>query len=285
MSAPTVRRRRLGAKLRALRDGRGLTLEEAAEQSGGRITVAKLSRLETARSAAKAVDVEALLDQYEVTDTELRAAVLALTREGARRGWWQSYRGVLSPVYEDLISLEAEAEALYTWQLSVIPGLLQTAEYAREIIGATAMSETVDAKVDALVEVRLARQAVLTRENPLDLWAIIAESALSTQCMGEGVMRDQLARLHLLSKRPNISIQVLPTDSPPHVGQLGSFSVLSFEGHRDLDVAHSESLTSFVYFEDQEQVSAYRDAISRLRDAALPVEVSAERIAEKRDQV
>ncbi|MEO3841939.1 helix-turn-helix transcriptional regulator [Streptomyces sp. B22F1] len=285
MSAPTVRRRRLGAKLRALRDGRGLTLGEAAEQSGGRITVAKLSRLETARSAAKAVDVEALLDQYEVTDTELRAAVLALTREGARRGWWQSYRGVLSPVYEDLISLEAEAEALYTWQLSVIPGLLQTAEYAREIIGATAMSETVDAKVDALVEVRLARQAVLTRENPLDLWAIIAESALSTQCMGEGVMRDQLARLHLLSKRPNISIQVLPTDSPPHVGQLGSFSVLSFEGHRDLDVAHSESLTSFVYFEDQEQVSAYRDAISRLRDAALPVEVSAERIAEKRDQV
>ncbi|GAA1500283.1 helix-turn-helix transcriptional regulator [Streptomyces synnematoformans] len=278
-----MRRRRLGAKLRALRDGRGLTLEEVAEESGGRITVAKLSRLETARSAAKAADVEALLDQYEVADAELRAALLALTREGARRGWWQSYRGVLSPVYEDLISLEAEAEALFTWQGSVIPGLLQTAEYAREIIGATAMSEAVEGKVDALVEVRLARQAVLTREKPLNLWAIISESALDTQCAGEGVMRDQLARLHLLNKRPNVNIQVLPSDSPPHAGQLGSFSVLSFEGHRDLDVAHSESLTATVYVEDREQVSVYRDAISRLQAAALPVDASAERIAEKRD--
>lgn len=285
MSAPTVRRRRLGAKLRALRDGRGLTLEEASAQSDGRITVAKLSRLETAQSAAKAVDVEALLDQYEIADAELRAALLALTREGARRGWWQSYRGVLSPVYEDLISLEAEAEALYTWQHSLIPGLLQTAEYAREIIEATAMSEALDAKIDALVEVRLARQAILTRENPLVLSAIIAESALSTQCVGEGVMRDQLARLLLLSKRPNINIQVLPSNSPPHVGQLGAFSVLGFEGHRDLDVVHTESLTATSYVEDQEQVSVYRDAISRLRSAALPVEVSAERIAEKRDQV
>ncbi|MGO4417953.1 helix-turn-helix domain-containing protein, partial [Streptomyces sp. MCAF7] len=104
MSAPTVRRRRLGAKLRTLRVDLDLTLDDVAAKSDGRITVAKLSRLETARSAAKASDVEMLLDLYGA-EAELRSALLGLTREGARRGWWHSYRGVLSPVYEDLISL------------------------------------------------------------------------------------------------------------------------------------------------------------------------------------
>ncbi|MEV5673525.1 MULTISPECIES: helix-turn-helix transcriptional regulator [Streptomyces] len=285
MSAPTVRRRRLGAKLRALRDALGLTLEDVAEKSAGRFTVAKLSRLETARSAAKPADVGLLLDLYGTDDEELRAALLGLTREGARRGWWHSYRGVLSPVYEDLISLEAEATNVRTWQMGAIPGLLHTGEYAREIITATAMSAAVESRVDALVEVRLARQVVLTREQPLEMWAIIAESALRARCVGEGVMYDQLSRLHSLSRRANINIQILPTDAPPHVGQLGSFSVLGFEGHADLDVVHLESLTSALYVEEREQVGVYRDAFERLRAAALPVEASADRIAEIREQV
>lgn len=285
MSAPTVRRRRLGAKLRALRDALGLTLEDVAEKSAGRFTVAKLSRLETARSAAKPADVGLLLDLYGTDDEELRAALLGLTREGARRGWWHSYRGVLSPVYEDLISLEAEATNVRTWQMGAIPGLLHTGEYAREIITATAMSAAVESRVDALVEVRLARQVVLTREQPLEMWAIIAESALRARCVGEGVMHDQLSRLHSLSRRANINIQILPTDAPPHVGQLGSFSVLGFEGHADLDVVHLESLTSALYVEEREQVGVYRDAFERLRAAALPVEASVDRIAEIREQV
>lgn len=285
VSAPTVRRRRLGTKLRALRDALDLKLEEVAEKSAGRINVPKLSRIETARSAAKPADVEMLLDLYGMDDEELRAALLSLTREGARRGWWHSYRGVLSPVYEDLISLEAEATSIRTWQMGAIPGLLHTGEYAREIITATAMSAAVEGRIDALVEVRLARQSVLTREQPLDLWAIIAEGALRTRCLGEGVMRDQLSRLHSLSRRPNITIQILPTDAPPHVGQLGSFSVLGFEGHPDLDVVHTESLTSALYVEEREQVGVYQDAVERLRAAALPIEASVDRIAEIRDQV
>ncbi|MFF2651716.1 helix-turn-helix domain-containing protein [Streptomyces sp. NPDC058045] len=285
MSTPTVRRRRLGAKLRALRDGLNLTLEDVAEKSEGTgrpITVAKLSRIELARSAAKNADIDALLDLYGVEDGELRAALLALTREGGRRGWWQSYRGVLSPVYEDLISLEAEATAVRTWQMGVIPGLLQTGEYAREFMTSIGMSAAVEEKVDALVEVRLARQAVLTREQPLGLWAIIGEQALRTRCVGEGVMRDQLARLTALSKRPNVTIQVLPVDAAPHVGQMGSYTILGFEEHIDLDVVHVESLTSALYVEDREQVGVYRDAFERLRAAALPVEASADCIAEIR---
>ncbi|MBJ7001477.1 MULTISPECIES: helix-turn-helix domain-containing protein [Streptomyces] len=283
MSTPTVRRRRLGVKLRALRDVLGLTLEEVAEKSNGGITTAKLSRLETARSAAKAPDVEFLLDLYGVDDSELRTALLALTREGARRGWWQSYKGVLSPAYEDLISLEAEATSVRTWQIGVIPGLLQTGEYARELMTSIGMSEAVETKVDALVEVRLARQAVLTRETPVNLWAIIAESALRTRCVGTGVMRDQLGRLLERGRRPNVTIQVLPSDSPPHVGQMGSYSVLGFEDYADLDVVHVESLTSALYVEDGGQVGVYRDAFERLRAAALSVELSAECIEQIRE--
>lgn len=284
MSTPTVRRRRLGVKLRALRDALGLTLDEVAEKSNSAITTAKLSRLETARSAAKAPDVELLLDLYGTDDRELRTALLALTREGARRGWWQSYRGVLSPAYEDLISLEAEATSVRTWQIGVIPGLLQTGEYARELMASIGMSEAVEEKVDALVEVRLARQSVLTRETPLNLWAIIAEGALHTRCVGEGVMRDQLGRLLDRGRRPNVTIQVLPSDAPPNVGQMGSYSVLGFEDYADLDVVHVESLTSALYVEDSEQVGVYRDAFERLRAAALSVEQSAERIEQIREE-
>jgi transcriptional regulator with XRE-family HTH domain len=279
-----VRRRRLGKKLRAMRDSRHLTLEDVAEKSDGAFTVAKLSRLELAKSAAKPADVEALLDLYGVDDAELRGALLSLAREGAKRGWWHSYRGVLSPVYEDLISLEHEASSVRACAMGVIPGLLQTGDYAREIITATAMSAAVEERIDPLVEVRLARQSVLTREHPVDLWAIIAESALRTTCTGDGVMRDQLSRLLDRGRRPNVTIQILPVDAPPHVGQMGSYSLLSFEEGVDLDVVHVESLTSALYVEEPEQVGVYRDAFERLRAAALSPELSAKRIAEIRDQ-
>ncbi|AJE84309.1 DNA-binding protein [Streptomyces albus] len=280
MSAPTVRRRRLGVKLRGLRGSS--TLDEVAAKSAGAINPAKLSRIETARTAAKAKDVELLLDLYGIKGKELRRALLSLTREGARRGWWQSYRGILSSVYEDWISLEAEATTLRTWQMGVIPGLLQTGEYAREIVTATAMSEAIEAKVDALVEIRLARQAVLTRDDPLNLWAIISETALRTKCVGEGVMTEQLGRLLSLGRRPNITIQVLPADASPHAGQMGSYSVLGFEEHADLDVVHVESLTSLLYVEEPDHVDVYRSAFERLRASALSIEKSAELISEIR---
>ncbi|MFE7316394.1 helix-turn-helix domain-containing protein [Streptomyces sp. NPDC057555] len=284
MSAPTVRRRRLGAKLRDLRGS--LTLDEVAERSGGTFISSKLSRMETGKSATKAKDVEALLDLYvelgrEVSD-ELRAALVTLTKEGGRRGWWHSYRGVLTPVYEDLISLEAEAESVSSWQLGVIPGLLQTGEYAREIIRATAMSEAVEARVDALVEVRLARQAVLTREDPLALWAIIAEQSLRSTSEADGLMHEQLGRLLTMGRRPNVNIQVLPADASLHVGQLGSFTILGFGPHADLDVVHTEGLTSALYVEEGDKVAAHRDAWQRLTSAALSVEASAELITEIR---
>ncbi|MFJ7053088.1 DUF5753 domain-containing protein [Streptomyces albidoflavus] len=264
-----------------------LTLEEVAEASGGLFVTSKLSRIETAKSAAKAKDVETLLDLYaslgrEVSD-ELRSALVTLTKEGSQRGWWHSYRGVLSPVYADLISLESEAESISTWQVALIPGLLQTADYAREINRATAMSDAVEARVDALVEVRLARQAILTRESPVSLWAIIAEQALLSGSNTEGMMREQLGRLLSMGKRPNVNIQVLRSTEPLHVGQVGTFTMLGFGPHPDLDVVHTEALSSALYVEERDAVNAHRDAWQRLTSAALSVEASAKLITQIRN--
>ncbi|MFJ6725741.1 DUF5753 domain-containing protein [Streptomyces sp. NPDC091281] len=178
----------------------------------------------------------------------------------------------------------AEATSIRTWQIGVVPGLLQTGEYARELMTSLGMPQAVEHKVDALVEVRLARQAVLTREHPLDLWAIVAEGALRTRCVGAGVMRDQLGRLLDRGRRSNVTVQVLPSDAPPHVGQMGSYSVLGFEDYADLDVVHVESLTAALYVEDGEQVGVYRDAFERLQAAALSPEESAERIEQIREE-
>ncbi|MER7726379.1 helix-turn-helix transcriptional regulator [Streptomyces sp. NPDC096323] len=283
MSAPTVRRRQLGRTLRALREAAGLRQEEVAARSQGIMNGAKISRVETVKTAATAKDVAAILDGIGVTDEELRSSLLKLTREGTRRGWWQSYRSVLSPAYEDLISLESEADHISTWQPSAIPGLLHTAEYAREIITATAMNAAAEEKVDALVDVRLARQGVLTRENPLHLWAIIGEAALRGRCSDQRIMTDQLDRLLSLSRRPNIVIQVLPSSSAPHVGQMGAFSLLGYGAYSGLAVAHIESLTSSLYVEDRDDVAVYQDATERLRAAALSTRDSTELITEIRN--
>lgn len=284
MSAPTVRRRQLGRTLRAIRERLSVTQEEAAAQTGGRISSAKLSRIETAKNAAAAADVEILLDLYGVTDDELRGDLIRLTREGAQRGWWQSYRQVLSPIYQDFISLEAEASSIRTWQVASIPGLLQTPQYARAAITSTAMSEAISDRVEALVEVRLARQSVLTREQPLRLRVIIGEAALRTRLPDPAIMYDQLSRLLHFAAMPNIDIQVLPSSAPLTVGQTGSFSIFGFGDLAELSVAHLEQLTSALYVEDSAQVAVYADAHMALTAAALPVEQSLDLITQVRDQ-
>ncbi|WP_430479297.1 helix-turn-helix domain-containing protein [Streptomyces sp. P11-1] len=285
MSAPTVRRRQLGASLRTLRESRGLTQDEVARRTDGKINGAKISRIETASTKPSAADVRKILDACGVEDEETRESLLRLTGGGSRPGWWTSWRSVLSPAYEDLISLESEAEQISTWQPVVIPGLLQTADYARQIITATAMDGAAPERVAALVQVRLARQAVLTGHNPLRLWAIIGESALRTRTDDPRLMRDQLS--HLLAARtwPNVTIQVLRSSEPPHVGQTGAYSILGYGAYASLDVVHIESLTQALYVEGRENVVAYQDALSRLRSVALSSAETAELITKIRDEI
>ncbi|QKW08032.1 helix-turn-helix domain-containing protein [Streptomyces sp. NA04227] len=281
MSAPTVRRRRLGATLRKLREDAGLTLEVVEERVG--FTVAKLSRIETARVAAKAGDVEKLLDLYKFTDEAKREGLLKLVREGGKRGWWQSYREILKPVYQDLISLEAEASGIRTFETLLIPGLFQTSAYARSVIGAINLRATPD-KVNALVEVRVARQSVLTRPEPLEVWAIIHEAALrTTVASNPAVMRDQLQRLCDLAELPHVNIQVMAERSAPHPGAAGAFTILGFPERTDLDVVLLESLSNSLYIEDDEDVELYGAAFELLRADALGFDKSLEMITELKE--
>lgn len=283
MSDPTVRKRRLGSELRRLRENAGLKLDDVAERTS--LPAAKVSRIETARIGVKADDLNALLDLYGVDDGDKRDALQSLARHGSTRGWWQPYRDIISPAYADLISLEADAVNMRSYQATLIPGLLQTAAYARATLEALGMTATQE-DVNALVEVRMARQSVLARPEPLELWAVIHEAALRPRMKSAPkMMKEQLQWLLDKQDLPHVSIQVLPLDAPPHVGMSGSFAMLGFPETADLDVVYLENLTSALYIEVSAEVSRYGSAFERLRAAALPFDESADLIERLKDTI
>jgi transcriptional regulator with XRE-family HTH domain len=266
---PAVRRRKLGAELRRQRDIAGLTSGEAARRVGWHQS--KVSRIETGRTGVKASDVARLLDAYGVRDRELRALLEALSgsdANGGQRAWWHAYRELLPAAYRDFISLEAEAVRARTLETTVVPGLLQTARYARAVTRA-ALAELPQQRVDELVEVRIARQDVLRGEPPLELHAVLDEAVLRRQAGGPGVMAEQLRHLVEVGSLPHVRLQVLPFSSGVHIGITGPFVIFSFPLIADLDVVVLDHLTSSLYLERKEDLRAYSDAFDMLRGRAL----------------
>ncbi|MFE5400399.1 helix-turn-helix domain-containing protein [Streptomyces sp. NPDC056580] len=278
-NGPAVRRRKLGAELRALRTGAGLTSGEAARLVGWHQS--KVSRIETGASGVRPADVRLLLDAYGVDDRQLRELLLALTGSddaGGRNRWWHAYRGVLPPTYRDFISLESQASGMRTLETTVVPGLLQTPEYARAVTRA-AVEGVDEERLDALVEVRLARQDVLRSEPPLELTAVLDEAVLRREVGGPGVMARQLDRLVEAARLPQVRLQVLPFSAGAHVGLTGPFVIFSFPRTSDLDVVVLDQLTSSLYLERKEDLMAYTEAFDSLRFHALSPEDSLDYIA------
>ncbi|NGN62853.1 helix-turn-helix domain-containing protein [Streptomyces sp. A7024] len=276
---PAVRRRKLGEELRRQRALAGLTSGEAAGRVGWHQS--KVSRIETGRSAAKPADVVLLLDAYRVRDLELRQLLLALA-EGVASGpriWWSSYRDLLPPAYRDFISLEAEATGMRTLETTVVPGLLQTPDYARCVTSAALGSAARGRQVEALVDVRLARQTVLHGSRPLLLHAVLDEAVLRRKVGGPEVMAEQLRHLVEVGRLPHVRLQVLPFDSGVHIGVTGPFVIFSFSHGADLDVVVLDHLTSTLYLERKEDLRAYGEAFTTLEAGALPHDASLELIA------
>ncbi|MGW3914464.1 helix-turn-helix domain-containing protein [Streptomyces sp. NPDC005070] len=275
---PAVRRRKLGAELRALRAGTGLTSGEAARLLGWHQS--KVSRIETGTSGVKPADVERLLHTYGVEDSELRRllVVLAGSEVNGRHHWWHAYRGVLPPEYRDFISLESGASAMRTLETSVVPGLLQTPEYARAVTRA-AVDGLEESKLDTLVEVRLARQDVLRSDPPLELSAVLDEAVLRREVGGPDVMARQLRRLREAAVLPQVRLQVLPFAAGAHIGVTGPFVIFSFPNTTDLDVVVLDHLTSSLYLERKEDLQAYAEAFNALQFHALSPEDSLDYIA------
>lgn len=276
---PAVRRRKLGTELRDLRTRVGLTSIEAARLVGWHQS--KVSRIETGSSGVKPADVCRLLDAYDVRDAELRELLLILAGGedgGGRQKWWHAYRGVLPAAYRDFISLESEASGMRTLETSVVPGLLQTPDYARAVTRAAVKGVPED-KLDALVEVRIARQDVLRADPPLKLNALLDEAVLRREIGGPAVMARQLRQLYEAATLPQVRLQVLPFTAGAHVGVTGPFVIFSFSSASDLDVVVLDNLTSSHYLERKEELKAYVEAFNALQIQALSPEESLDYIA------
>jgi transcriptional regulator with XRE-family HTH domain len=277
-SGPAVRRRKLGEELRNLRCQAGLTSDQAAHLVGWHQS--KVSRIETGRSGAKPADVALLLDVYGVRNAQQRALLAALSDPGGRLGadWWHAYRGVLPPQYRDFISLEAQARSARTLETSAVPGLLQTADYARAVTRA-ALPELPQDTLGSLVEVRLARQKVLRAETPLELSAVIDEAVLRRPVGGPEVMADQLRHLTDIAQLPHVQLQVLPFDAGAYIGMTCPFIIFSFPNIADLDVVVLDHLTSSLHLERREELEAYGAAFRTVQQLALPPQHTLELIA------
>ncbi|MFF2954965.1 helix-turn-helix domain-containing protein [Kitasatospora sp. NPDC057965] len=278
----TVRRRRLGAELVRLRDASGLNGEQVAAQVEG-WSGTKLSRAENAKVAVKPDELARLLKFYNASE-ELTAILLDLARNGRKRGWWQSYNEALDDLATDFITLEADAASFSEYEQAFVPGLLQTADYAHAII--EALSADPDVNVAAAVEIRMARQVVLTRkDNPLELWAVIHESALRSNVGGDAVMADQLQRLLDRAKLPNVNVQIMPANAAVHPGMAGSFTIIGFPHQRDLDVVMIEGLLDGLWVEEPSNVEFFRTKFRQITAEAMPVEASLRFISEQKDRL
>ncbi|MEV0193261.1 helix-turn-helix transcriptional regulator [Kitasatospora purpeofusca] len=281
MAVSTVRRRRLGEELRRLREQKKITAEAAADATG--MSQPKLNRIENARTAAKIEDVHKLLDYYGCDDDEFRAGLIAITKDGSKRGWWLSYRDAMNASALDLIVLETDASTLKTYEPAFIPGLFQTAEYARIVIDRlrTAPGGT----VDDLVQVRMARQAILTRPNPVEVWAVIHEAALRTNAGRPDIMGPQLDKLVTLSRLPNVNIQIMPAGAAIHPGMSGALALMGFPQRRDLDVVFVEGLLNGLWVEDPADVELYRAKFQEITAEALSVDASLSFITAQRELI
>jgi transcriptional regulator with XRE-family HTH domain len=263
--SPTVRRRRLGLILRGLREKAGLTGEEvgaAIERSGSWV-----SRVETGRVGLRGRDLRDLLTLYRVEDEKLGEELLGLAREGKQRGWWSKYADTLSGPYATYIGFEAEAAELRVYETLVVHGLLQTEEYARAMFAATIPANKED-MIERKVRIRLARQALLDGSRPVQLRAVFGEGVLMRQIGGAVVLRDQLKKLAEASRRPNITLQVIPFTRGVHPGMIGSFTVVRFPSPDDPDIVYIEGMTGDV-FAESEDAHIYNEVFDHLSSAAL----------------
>ena len=278
---PSVRARQLAAEIRRLREVGRLTGEEAAVQLGW--SPSKISRIETGRSQVTVSDLRRLLDLYQVPSSR-RERLIELARTAEQRGWWDAYADTLSEGYSAVIALEAVAESVRQYDPSLIPGLLQTEAYIEEIVRSSLLGEP-PGVVPRRVEVRLARQALLTREeDPLDLTVVLDEGALRRQVGGPAVMREQLLHLAEMAVRPNITLQVLPFAVGSHLGMQGGFMILRFPGAIESGVVYLENMTSDIFVEREDEVHHYRLAFDRLREIAFEPEQSVALITDMADQ-
>jgi transcriptional regulator with XRE-family HTH domain len=262
-ASPSVRRRRLAAELREIREVKGKSGDAVA--AALKWSPSKISRYERARTGLQPREVERLLDYYQITGPR-RALLLGLAEDAAQKGWWEEFADSLSEDYRQFIGFEHEAASMAIWHVDVVTGLLQTQAYARHIISSYSRIEPMPpGMIGRMVNVRMRRQQVLNREG-LHLSVVLDESVLRRRIGDESVMYDQLQRLVQEADRPNLTLQILPL-SAQHMVFGESFVIFGFRD--DHDVVITEQLRNSATLEGERETYLHRIAFQSLSEAAL----------------
>ncbi|WP_344654516.1 helix-turn-helix transcriptional regulator [Cryptosporangium japonicum] len=282
-----MRRRRLGQELRSLREGAGLTVEAVAKELDW--SPSKVSRIETTAIKVGTVDLRALLDVYGVTDPDRRGGMLELGRESRETAWWMRVND-RTPIrsFRDFVGFEAEARRIRTYEPTIVPGLLQTEDYARAILKAfERVFQSTDVDLDEALKLRQTRQEILTRaEEPVEYVAIVDEAALRRPAGGKKraeVMRGQIDRLLELNNRTNITIRVLPFEHGLHPGMNGAFTVVDLPHKDDPNVVYLEVVNEGVLLNDAESVRFYGRVFDGVQQEALGRDFSERLLLDVRD--
>jgi transcriptional regulator with XRE-family HTH domain len=272
--SPTLRRRELGARLRALRLARGLTVEQVSEQL--LCSPSKVSRMETGHRGATLRDVRDLCQIYGLTDPSQVEYLMGLVREAKQQAWWQSYD---LDIYATYVGLEQAATTLCYYQSTIVPGLLQTVGYARAMHEGSMPAEFTPERVDELIEVRMRRQQVLTRDPPLQLSVVLDEAVLHRVVGGPNVMAAQLRHFETIAKHPNVTLQVIPFSVGAHPAMENMFNIIEF-GDVAPSVVYVEGLMGWLFLERENDVRRYVQVFKYLCELALNPKDTIELISE-----
>lgn len=265
MDSPTVLRRRLGTELRNMRVAKGLTGAAVAQQFGW--SESKVSRIESGKSPLSDKDAKDLLGLYGVAEQREVQQFVGLVRRSRQPGWWHSYGDALPEWFKAYVGFESDASVIRTYQTELIPGLLQSEEYARAVIRAMNTDDSVE-EVERRASLRIQRQEIFDRPSPPKFWTVLNEAVLRRVVGSPKVMAEQLDHLAaLVDAHPSVTVQILPFDAGAHASMGYSFSLMSFEDVPG-SIAYSEALTSATYMEKPADVDQHDEIFQRLMAAS-----------------
>ncbi|MCX4237154.1 helix-turn-helix domain-containing protein [Streptomyces sp. NPDC020707] len=267
--APSVLRMILGRQLEELRTRAGLTFEQAGAAIG--VSHSTIRRMEAAKVARlRLPDAEKLLQIYGVSDQQEIDTFLKSVREANKRGWWHTYRDVLPDWFSAYLSLEQAALQIRAYEAQFVPGLLQTEQYARALLGAGNPHASGEA-TDRRVALRMRRQELLTRDSPPRVWIVMDETVLRWPVGGPEVMRAQIDRLIEVNSLPHVTLQVMPFANGPHPAmRAGAFHLFRFRARELPDIVYLSGLVGAVYLDKDDDVVVYREALDRLGAQSAP---------------
>lgn len=280
----TLPRRQLGRHLREAREALGMTLIESAKlMEWGKSSLQRLEKGQTEK--IRTHDIRLLCEQFQL-GAERTADLIALAEQTAVKSWWHDYGALITPAFDVYMGLESSARGLAQFQPSAVPGLLQTADYARSLDVLYFPNDPPD-EIDRRVEIRARRQGLITRRNkPATYTAVLHESVLRTVIGSRKVMAAQLRHLADLSTHPNVDIRVLPFRAGLPVGlSTGPFLILDFDVDRkgkpeEPSVVYVESFTGGIFLERLADLDRYREAYGVIQRAALDAQPSRDLLRE-----